>query len=167
MNLCLCCWLTVVSIKNSKKNNLFIEQVSSLRHLEKSKNKSFFKNGFTKTTVTQDDPKPSGPLAKPGATSNKNCCWLYTGVHIQQSQQGGVCTVNSICRLSAGITGGHARSLVILERVVSETFHRSTCQCNLWGKWAVFFPSHPWVQISKLCPGCCTSLPAPSCATRL
>lgn len=50
----------MVSIKKSKKNNLFIEQVSSLRHLEKSKNKSFFKNGFTKTTVTQDDPKPSG-----------------------------------------------------------------------------------------------------------
>lgn len=54
-----------------------------------------------------------------------------TLVHIQQSQQGGVCTVNSICRLLAAITGGHAHSLVILERVVSETFHRSTCQYNL------------------------------------
>lgn len=50
--------VTVVSIKKSKKNNLFIEQVSSLRHLEKSKNKSFLKNGFTKTTVTRITPHP-------------------------------------------------------------------------------------------------------------
>lgn len=38
-----------------------------------------------------------------------------TLVHTQQSQQGGVCTVNRICRLLAGITGGHACSPVILE----------------------------------------------------
>lgn len=50
-----------------------------------------------------------------------------TVVHTQQSQQGGGLHCQQY--LLAGITGGHA--LVILERVVSETFHRSTCQCNL------------------------------------
>lgn len=75
-----------------------------------------------------------------------------TRVHIQQSQQGGVCTVNSICRPARCYHRRPRPSPVRLQRVVSGTFHRSTCQCHLWGKWAVFFPSHPWVQISEAVP---------------